>query len=130
VIDMFGGAALAADEMLGWLADPACSEPVLYDNLDQGWALRVLLEPDDVVVLDWNWEMPLSEQTVRAIRLSRAEMARQAEAARGRLRALHAFLVAEIGLDLWNTPARVAAPRRSAWGRLRDAIATRVQGMR
>lgn len=112
VIDMFGGAALAADEMLGVLAAPSAPAAVVYDNLDQGWALRVLIEAEDVVLLDWDWERPLTEQVVRAIRLDRAVVARQAAAAQVRLRALHAGLIEAVGIDLWTVPAQPPALAR------------------
>lgn len=104
VIDMFGAAQLGADAMLQQLADPATVPAVIYDNLDQGWALRVLIRPADVIVLEWDWEQPATAETVRALRLPRAEVARQAAAARQRLQALHSSLKIAVGMDLWNIP--------------------------
>jgi hypothetical protein len=116
VIDMFGGAQLEAADALAQLADPAALEEIAYDNLDQGWAVRVLVEPADIVVLYWNWEKPLPEQEPRALRLSRSDLALQAAAARQRLEHLHTTLKRAIGLDLWNLPPR--PPPKPAWRRL------------
>ena len=116
VIDMFGGAQLEANDTLALLADPAAPEDVAYDNLDQGWAVRVLVEPADIVVLDWNWEKPLAEQEPRAVRLARSDLAVQAAAARQRLDHLHTTLKAAIGLDLWNVPPQ--PPPKPHWRRL------------
>ena len=107
LIDMFGGAQREAGETLEQLADPATPPGVIYDNLDQGWALRILLDETDITTLEWDWDRPLDDQDVRVLRLQRSAVVQQATAAQSRLRQLHATLVRAIGIDLWNTPARI-----------------------
>ena len=103
-IEMFGGAAMAAAELLGRLADPAGPNGVLYDNLDQGWALRMTTTATDVFTLEWDWERPADEDEPRALRFARHLLASQARDALQRLEQLHAELVLTIGTDLWNVP--------------------------
>ncbi len=103
-IEMFGGAAMAAAELLGRLGDPTGPDGVLYDNLDQGWALRVTATATEVFTLEWNWERPAAEDEPRALRFPRPLLASQARNALKRLEQLHAALVLAIGTDLWNVP--------------------------
>ncbi len=107
-IEMFGGATLAATELLGQLADPASPDGVLYDNLDQGWALRMYAIGSDVLTLEWDWERPLGDDEPRALCFPRGLVAVQARSTRQRLQHVHHALVQAIGTDLWNLP-----PRRS-----------------
>ena len=106
LVDVFGAAQRGADFLLGELADVAAPTGVAYDDLDQGWALRILVEPDSVVVLQWDWDRPVAGQTVLAVRLARQDVAQQAAEARVRLRRLHGFLKDSLGVDLWNLPGR------------------------
>ncbi len=105
-IEMFRGATLAATELLGQLADPASPDGVLYDNLDQGWALRMNAVGSDVFTLEWNWERPLGEDEPRILRFPRPLLAVQARSALQRLHYVHHVLVQAIGIDLWNLPPR------------------------
>ena len=103
-IEMFGGAAMAATALLGRLADPAAPDGLLYDNLDQGWALRMTATATEVFTLEWNWERPADEDEPRALRFPRHVLASQARGAVQRLEPLHAALTLAIGSDLWNVP--------------------------
>ena len=104
-IDMFSGAAHAAADMLAHLADPAASG-VLYDNLGQGWALRIVATATEIYTLEWDWDRPAAADTPRALRFVRHAVASQAEAALHRLRYVHTTLVHALGSDLWNVPPR------------------------
>ena len=106
LIDMFAGSWKAAGALLDALADLRSPPGELYDNLDQGWALRILVERDAVLVLEWDWEAADPRQDARALRLPRRELAVQAAAARRRLDHLHGALAAALGRDLWFYPAR------------------------
>ncbi len=105
-IDMFGGTVLAATELLGQLADPAPPDDILYDNLDQGWALRMTAVAEEVFTLEWDWERPLDEDTPRALRFPRPLLAAQARDALRRLEHVHGALVRTVGTDLWMPPRR------------------------
>ena len=126
-LDMFSGAACGALEMLTLLADTGAPEETLYDNLDQGWALRMVATPDEVFTLEWNWERPAADDVPRALRFPRHDLAVQAGEALARLRHVHDALVQDLGLDLWNMPPGVTTDRRPSlparllrqWRRLR-----------
>ena len=107
-IEMFGGAASAAADLLGQLADPTSPDTVLYDNLDQNRALRMTTAGEDVFTLEWDWERPASEDVPRALRFSRPRLAAQARSALQRLEHVHGALVHAVGTDLWNVPPRRA----------------------
>lgn len=109
-IEQFGAAVLGCRELLAQLA--SMQEPVgeLYDNLDQGWALRILLSSEEVFSLEWDWEGPEDWRThARALRFDRRRLAEQAEAALSRLLVVHRSLVESMGEDYWNTPPRIAS---------------------
>ena len=103
-VDMFGGGHVAARRLLGVLADTQAPASTAYDNLDQGWALLILVEADAVSMLDWEWESADPACPPRALRFARGELARHAEAALRRLEHLHARLVTALGADLWRAP--------------------------
>ncbi len=105
-IDMLGGAVLSATELLQQLADPASPDDVLYDNLDQGWALRMTTIGEQVFTLKWDWERPASQDTPRALRFPRPLLAVQAQAALQRLEHVHGVLAQAVGTDLWMPPRR------------------------
>ncbi|MGI4944075.1 MAG: hypothetical protein ACRYHQ_26555, partial [Janthinobacterium lividum] len=50
LFEMFAGSWKAAGALLDALADVQTPAGELYDNLDQGWALRILVERDAVLV--------------------------------------------------------------------------------
>ncbi|HEY1741846.1 MAG TPA: hypothetical protein VGG18_01680 [Granulicella sp.] len=109
-IEQFGAAALGCRELLSQLAN--MQEPVgeLYDDLDQGWALRILLSAEEVFSLEWDWEGPEDWKThARALRFDRRRLAEQAEAALSRLLVVHRSLVESMGEDYWNTPPGIAS---------------------
>jgi hypothetical protein len=114
VAHMFGASIRGTRELLVALAsdDPGPAE--LYDNLDQGWALRVLLRGDAVYWHEWDWESPGGLRNARTLRLCRTIAAAQARAALQRLDRLHPLLVAAAGVDLWAQPGRRDRPA-SAW---------------
>jgi hypothetical protein len=106
VADMFNASIRGARELLGILASDDPGPTVIYDNLDQGWALRILLRPEAVYVLDWNPDADDDGAAeARALRLDRAAAAEEARAALERLDRLHPRLVAAVGIDLWAQPA-------------------------
>ena len=106
VADSFGPSIRAAKALLDTLADAGAAPGTAYGNLDQGWALRIVVAADAVFVLDWDWEAPDARATAEAWRLPRAAVAAQADAARGRMAALHRQLVAACGVDWWDYPGR------------------------
>lgn len=106
LVDMFAGSWKAAGALLDTLADLNSPAGELYDNLDQGWALRILLEREAVLVLEWDWEAADPQHEARALWLPRRKLAMQAETARRRLDHLHDVLAAALGRDLWFYPAR------------------------
>ncbi len=112
-LEMFNGAAAAADELLTQLADAQAPPNILYDNLDQGWALRMESTPEAVLTLEWNWEIPAAADSPRALRFPRKALAAQAGEALLRLRHVRATLIQELGTDLWNQPP--PEPRRRRW---------------
>ena len=106
VADMFAGSRQTAGSLLDDLSDAAGVIGTIYDNLDQGWALRILVEGDAVLVLDWNWEAADPRDGARALRLPRGIVAAQANAARHRLDHLHTTLLHAIERDLWSCPGQ------------------------
>jgi len=106
VAEMFAGSRLAAASLLDDLSNAAGEGGTLYDNLDQGWALRILVEADAVLVLDWDPEESDPREGARALRLPRSAVAEQAAAARQRLHHLHATLLRALGRDLWSCPVQ------------------------
>ena len=109
-IEQFGAAALGCKELLSQLANRQEPAGELYDNLDQGWALRILLSAEEVFSLEWDWEGPEDWKThARALRFDRRRLAEQAEAALSRLLVVHRRLVESMGEDYWNTPPRIAS---------------------
>jgi hypothetical protein len=110
---MFNASIRGTRELLGILASDDPGPAIIYDNLDQGWALRILLRHDAVYVLDWNPDADDGGiDEARALRLSRSAVAPQTAAALQRLDRLHPKLVAAVGIDLWAQPA--ATPGRPA----------------
>ena len=103
-LEMFNGAACGAGELLALLADVDAPPDTLYDNLDQGWALRMVTTPDAVFTLEWDWERPAADDCPRALRFPRRKLAAQAGDALARLRHVHGTLVRDLGADLWNQP--------------------------
>jgi hypothetical protein len=112
VADMFAGSRPAAAALLDGLADTDAPGGSLYDNLDQGWALRILVQHDAVLVLDWSGEADERREDARALRLSRHAVAAQAIAARRRLDHLHSVLMDVLGRDLWPTRPEIDGLQR------------------
>ena len=54
IADSFGPSIRAAQALLDALGDTAAAPGTVYDNLDQGWALKIAVQPDAVIVLDWD----------------------------------------------------------------------------
>ena len=106
VADMFAASRQAAGSLLDDLSGGGEKGGIVYDNLDQGWALRILVQDDAVFVLEWNWETAHPRAGARALRLPRPMVAAQAIAARHRLDELHGTMLGALGRDLWSCPAR------------------------
>ena len=102
-VDMFGAGILDADAVLGLLADLNGPPGVVYDNLDQGWAVRIMIEAEWVVWLEWDWEDEGPGRRAQALAMRRSTMAEQAAAARSRMDHVHRYLVGSFGLDLWHS---------------------------
>jgi hypothetical protein len=113
-LETFNGAAFGAYELLALLADADARPDTLYDNLDQGWALRMISTSDAVFTLEWNWQCSADEDRPRALCFPRRELADPARDALSRLKHLHRALVRDLGVDLWNQPP---APehRKKSW---------------
>jgi hypothetical protein len=101
--DMFAGSRQAASSLLNSLADTNRPDGIVYDK---GWALRIQVRHEAVLVLEWNWEAEDGQESARALCLPRSAVTAQAIAAQCRLDHLHAALVGALGRDLWAYPAR------------------------
>lgn len=104
VADMFAGSRRAADSLLDDLSNVEGAGGTVYDNLDQGWALRIMVRADAVLVLDWNPEAADPRESARVLQLPRSAVAVQAIAARHRLDHLHAVMLHTLGRNLWSCP--------------------------
>ena len=72
----------------------------VWDDLDQGWRVRILRRGDLVHLAEWNWED--ADEVPSGFAFDAAVLAREAGTALDRLRALHRFLVGELGRDYWS----------------------------
>ena len=100
--DAFGGGHLETEEILEHLADLNRPPDCAYDNLDQGWALQIHVQERHVVFIYWDWECADPRASATIVRLDRAEVARQARAARWRMAVLQPLLIEVVGHDLWR----------------------------
>ena len=79
---------------------PRSADEEVWDDLDQGWRVRILRRGDLIHLVEWNWE---DENAVPSgFSFDAAALAREAGAALDRLRALHGFLVDALGHDYWS----------------------------
>ncbi len=90
-----------AEALLRVLAGgPDAPDGELWDDLDQGWQIRIVKVGDLICVAEWNWEeqrQPAGGLAFDAVRLSR-----EASAALVRLHAVHGLLVEALGRDWWS----------------------------
>ena len=101
-VPMFNPAAAGLRALLAELADDAARDECVYDNLDQGWALRLDLRGAFLEVMEWDWEAPASAAPRMALRLPRDLVRTEAVRASVRFEQVHAALVAAAGEDLWS----------------------------
>jgi hypothetical protein len=95
------------------------SPGVVWDDVEQGWAIRVVSEGEWTFLIEWDWEHDDDPQDAIAMRT--VDLAAQAQAALDRLDALHRHLIDAFGRDYWTyrpAPNVEAEPRRSWFGRL------------
>ncbi len=79
---------------------PETPDGELWDDLDQGWQIRIVKSDDLVCIAEWNWveqRQPVSGQAFDPMQLSR-----EASAALARLRVVHRVLVDALGRDWWS----------------------------
>ncbi len=72
----------------------------IWDDLDQGWRIRIVRSGDMTCIAEWNWEDGQARPSGHAFDSLR--MARHAAAALARLRELHRHLVEALGRDWWS----------------------------
>jgi hypothetical protein len=77
---------------------------LLHDDQDQGWRILIAVTDTSTCFIEWDADGPPPATGGHAVEIS--ELARQAEAALGRLRAVHGRLVQALGRDYWASPAR------------------------
>ena len=99
----FGGGHAAATALMAALAAADTTTGLVYDNLDQGWALQMTVEAEHVFVVAWDWEDANPRLTAQILRLNRSEVRRQAQAALERMAAVMPLLIEAVGHDLWRS---------------------------
>ncbi len=88
-------------EVLEALAERRDPEPaVLLDNLDQGWAIRILSQDGWTYIVEWDWED--DDDVPAGYALESGALSRQAAAALERYRTIHRRLVERLGRDYWT----------------------------
>ena len=75
-------------------------EGELWDDLDQGWQIRVVKGRDLVCVAEWDWEE--RRRPASGLAFDPVQLSREASAALGRLHAVHRVLVEALGHDWWS----------------------------
>ncbi|MGC1304657.1 MAG: hypothetical protein WA840_19985 [Caulobacteraceae bacterium] len=89
VLEALAGAPAGAD-----------ADGLVWDDLDQGWAVRILARGETTYLVEWNWE---DEADVPAGYGFRTDaLADQAAGALERLTAMHRHLVQALGRDYWS----------------------------
>jgi hypothetical protein len=72
----------------------------VFDDVEQGWLIRILRSGDKLYVLEWwNWEHPGEGDSRTELVFDCAAMAADARAALERLRIVHGRLVEGLGVD-------------------------------
>ncbi|PCE22741.1 hypothetical protein BWP39_23970 [Paraburkholderia acidicola] len=88
-------------EVLKALADFDQGAPrEVWDDLDQGWAVRIVSRGPMTYVIEWNWED--DEAVLAGYAFATDELARQAAAAHERLSIIHRRLIELLGHDYWT----------------------------
>lgn len=81
---------------------PHAAEPLeIFDDLEQGWQVRLATWRGRVGLVEWNWEntdMP----TAAGVSFDAIELANQAAASMQRLDRIHHELTQAFGRDCWN----------------------------
>ena len=72
----------------------------VWDDLDQGWAIRIVKSGGMTCLAEWNWED--GETAPAGYVFNAAKMAQRATVALTELRALHETLVETFGCDWWS----------------------------
>ena len=72
----------------------------VWDDLDQGWQIRVVKSGGTICIAEWDWES--HETPPSGYAFDAADMAHHAGLALAYLRALHQRLVATLGRDWWS----------------------------
>ncbi len=90
-----------AEALLGCLAGAAAApEGEMWDDLEQGWQMRVVRSGGLVCVAEWNWEE--RRWPVGGLAFDAARLSHEAGVALARLRVVHGRLVAALGPDWWG----------------------------
>jgi hypothetical protein len=97
---MFNAAAIGLREILSDLAS-ATGDRCLYDNLDQGWALRLDARAAWLEVVEWDWEATGAPPRI-AWRLPLDVLRGEAACTLARFDEVYAALVAATGEDWWR----------------------------
>lgn len=88
-------------EVLTALADFTGTAPrEVWDDLDQGWAVRIVSRGPMTYVIEWDWED--DEDVLTGYAFATDELARQAAAALERLSIIHRRLIELLGHDYWT----------------------------
>ena len=82
------------------VSGPAAPDGELWDDLDQGWQIRIVKEDDLVCVAEWDWEE--QRQPASGLAFKSAQLSREASVALARLHAVHRALVEALGHDWWS----------------------------
>jgi hypothetical protein len=82
---------------------------ILWDDIEQGWQLRMAVQGGSVFFVEWDAEGPPPADA--AYTVDAAIMARQATEALERLATMHGRLTAALGRDYWTYCRRPQEPR-------------------
>ncbi len=82
------------------VSGPEALDGELWDDLDQGWQIRIIKRDDLVFVAEWDWEE--RRQPAGGLAFDLVQLSREATTALARLRAVHRVLVEALGHDWWS----------------------------
>lgn len=82
------------------VSGPEAPDGELWDDLDQGWQIRIVKRDDLVCVAEWDWEERC--QPAGGLAFTPMQLSQEATAALARLRGVHRFLVEALGHDWWS----------------------------
>ena len=90
-----------AEALLRVLAGrPDAPDGELWDDLDQGWQIRIVKDGNLICVAEWDWEE--QRQPADGLAFDAARLSREASAALESLHAVHHLLVEALGRDWWS----------------------------